>query len=384
MSDEKATRDARRARITAVVLASSLVACSREPWVVPATARCEESFEEGARRVFREAGERREAQFAEAYHRRDRAADRAHRLRTNRYDVFAREGERLFTEDAPWSAGPAPTVDPLRRGTRGADATRCAGCHHKGGLGGSGSRADLAFFDARGDDVSTARERLPRMLAGAALLELAARGQPERTPFGWAKGRPTTLRAMVEWSAATHLAERPTAADLDALTTYVASIPAPIESDPPVDSLGVRVRRGARAFEELRCNGCHTPALDVRESTIALSDGRSLDLRARLSRDGRPPFRVHAYTDLRAHDMGPALADRDGRRTWVTPPLWGLASRGPFLHDGRAQTVLAAILAHDGEALASRRALDQRAEGPADLLAFLQSLDRAPCIQGSP
>lgn len=371
-------------RIATIAFALALGACTREPWVIPATARCEESFEEGARRVFREAGERREAQFAQAHFGLDRARERERRLRTNRYDVFVREGERLFTEDAPWRNERAPTINPLRRGSHAADATRCAGCHHKGGLGGSGSRADLAFFDARGDDVTTARERLPRMLAGAALLELAARGAPDRTPFGWARGRPTTLRAMVEWSATTHLAERPTPAEIDALTAWIASVPAPIESDPPVDSLGVRVRRGARLFEELRCSACHTPALDVRESTITLSEGRSIDLRARLSRDGRPPFRVHAFTDLRAHDMGPALADRDGRRAWITPPLWGVASRGPFLHDGRAQTVLAAILAHDGEALASRRALEARSEGPTDLLAFLQSLDRAPCVQGSP
>lgn len=372
--------------VASVALVASMVGCRREPWVIARGAR-EESFEEGARRVFRAAQERREAQFLQAIHRENRELARNARLLANDLDAFVTEGERLFVEDAPWRDGPAPTVNPLRvapRFQRAADATRCAGCHHRGGLAGSGSRADLAFFDAREDRTSTARERLPKMLAGAALLELATHGAPDRVPFGWARGRPRTLRAMVEWSAQTHLAERPTPAEIDALTTWIASVPPPIESDPPAQSLLERVSRGAALFTELRCDRCHTPSLPARDTILALSDGRSLDLRMQLSVDGRPPYRVRAYSDLREHDMGPALADRDGRRTWVSAPLWGLASRGPYLHDGRASTVLEAIRAHDGEARGAREALEQLPHGPTDLLAFLQSLDRAPSFQGSP
>jgi cytochrome c553 len=375
-----------RALFACATLAAILVACRREPWVITG-ARREESFEEGARRVFREASERREAQFRQALYRENRELARNSRLLTNRLDAFVTVGERLFVEDAPWRDAPAPTVNPLRfdaRSARAADATRCAGCHHRGGLAGSGSRADLAFFDAQGDRTSTARQRLPKMLAGAALLELAARQVSDRIPFGWSRGRPRTLRAMVEWSAHTHLAERPTPAEIDALTTWIASVPAPIEADPPSQSLVERVSRGAALFSQLRCDRCHAPSLSVSDTILTLSEGRSLDLRMQLSSDGQPPYRVHAYSDLREHDMGPTLAERDGRRMWVSAPLWGLASRGPFLHDGRATTVLEAIRAHDGEARASREAFEQLAQGPADLLAFLQSLDRAPSFQGSP
>jgi CxxC motif-containing protein (DUF1111 family) len=35
---------------------------------------------------------------------------------------------------------------------------------------------------------------------------------------------------------------------------------------------------------------------------------------------------------------------------WRTPPLWGLADSAPYLHDGRAATVLEAIALHGGEA----------------------------------
>ena len=35
---------------------------------------------------------------------------------------------------------------------------------------------------------------------------------------------------------------------------------------------------------------------------------------------------------------------------WRTPPLWGLADSAPYLHDGRAESVLEAIAQHGGEA----------------------------------
>jgi hypothetical protein len=35
---------------------------------------------------------------------------------------------------------------------------------------------------------------------------------------------------------------------------------------------------------------------------------------------------------------------------WRTPPLWGVADSAPYLHDGRAATLLEAIVLHGGEA----------------------------------
>ena len=35
---------------------------------------------------------------------------------------------------------------------------------------------------------------------------------------------------------------------------------------------------------------------------------------------------------------------------WKTPPLWGVADSAPYLHDGRAETLLDAIVLHGGEA----------------------------------
>ena len=41
------------------------------------------------------------------------------------------------------------------------------------------------------------------------------------------------------------------------------------------------------------------------------------------------------------------------QREWRTPPLWGVADSSPYLHDGRAKTLIEAIAYHGGEASAS-------------------------------
>ena len=42
------------------------------------------------------------------------------------------------------------------------------------------------------------------------------------------------------------------------------------------------------------------------------------------------------------------------QREMRTAPLWGVRASAPYLHDGRAATVDAAIRAHDGEARPAR------------------------------
>ena len=39
---------------------------------------------------------------------------------------------------------------------------------------------------------------------------------------------------------------------------------------------------------------------------------------------------------------------------WRTPPLWGVRDSAPYLHDGRAETLLQAIVMHEGEAAKTR------------------------------
>ncbi|MEM1345726.1 MAG: di-heme oxidoredictase family protein [Pseudomonadota bacterium] len=131
------------------------------------------------------------------------------------------------------------------------------------------------------------------------------------------------------------------------------------------------VLRGKRVFHESGCASCHTP----KHVTHRL--------------DGQPEqsFQlIWPYTDLLLHDMGEGLADHrpEGRasgREWRTPPLWGIGltetvnGHTYFLHDGRARSLLEAILWHGGEAAAAReRVVAIPPEERAALIRFLESL----------
>ena len=69
------------------------------------------------------------------------------------------------------------------------------------------------------------------------------------------------------------------------------------------------------------------------------------------------------------------------RQEWRTPPLWGVRDSGPYLHDGRANTLEQAIALHGGEAARSaQRFYELSPEERMQVLAFLKSL-RAPQTQ---
>jgi CxxC motif-containing protein (DUF1111 family) len=86
------------------------------------------------------------------------------------------------------------------------------------------------------------------------------------------------------------------------------------------------------------------------------------------------------------HDMGPDLADNrpEARATgqeWRTPPLWGIgmteqvSDHTYFLHDGRARSLLEAVLWHGGEAQTQRDAVVEMTTADRDaLIVFLESL----------
>lgn len=132
-----------------------------------------------------------------------------------------------------------------------------------------------------------------------------------------------------------------------------------------------QVLRGKELFHAVNCTGCHTP----KHVTHRL--------------DGQPEqsFQlIWPHTDLLLHDMGEGLADNrpEGRATgseWKTPPLWGIglteqvSGHSEYLHDGRARSLLEAILWHGGEAQPQRDAVAaMTTEDREALLAFLGSL----------
>ena len=95
---------------------------------------------------------------------------------------------------------------------------------------------------------------------------------------------------------------------------------------------------------------------------------------------------IWPYTDLLLHDLGPGLADNrpEGRadgQEWRTPPLWGIgltaqvSGHTEFLHDGRARSLLEAVLWHGGEAQGARDGVITLPTADRDaLIAYLESL----------
>ncbi len=132
-----------------------------------------------------------------------------------------------------------------------------------------------------------------------------------------------------------------------------------------------QVLLGKRVFHETGCASCHTP-----KHVTARLEGR----------DEHSFQLIWPYTDLLLHDMGEGLADnrpeaRANGREWRTPPLWGIglteqvSGHTYFLHDGRARSLLEAILWHGGEAQAARdRVVEMPQEDRAALIRFLESL----------
>lgn len=157
------------------------------------------------------------------------------------------------------------------------------------------------------------------------------------------------------------------AKQLEAAEFYHLSLAAPRQRN--AEDAGVK--RGAGLFRQAQCAACHVPELHTGEFA---------------------PFPVlshqtiHPYTDLLLHDMGEKLADHRPDylatgREWRTPPLWGIGlaqkiePRAGFLHDGRARTLLEAILWHDGEGSnAARQVRAMSVQDRQALLGFLESL----------
>ncbi|MEE2906563.1 MAG: di-heme oxidoredictase family protein [Planctomycetota bacterium] len=147
--------------------------------------------------------------------------------------------------------------------------------------------------------------------------------------------------------------------DLDLITTYLRGLTLPPRRNYD-DLLAIA---GMHLFKQANCHTCHSPTLQT-GSTYPITAFRNLT--------------IEPFTDLLLHDMGPALADDRPQfeatgREWRTPPLWALSyvnhalgvpdtcedpesggSAPNFLHDGRARSLMEAILWHGGEAEASR------------------------------
>ena len=154
---------------------------------------------------------------------------------------------------------------------------------------------------------------------------------------------------------------------LDLVTFYSRTLGVPARRT--VDD--AQVLRGRKVFFDAGCVSCHRPTYVTH----------------RLEGDNPASFQlIWPYTDMLLHDMGPGLADKrpEGRangQEWRTPPLWGIgmtetvSGHSYFLHDGRARSLLEAVLWHGGEAQGVRDAVvDMPPEDRDALIRYLESL----------
>lgn len=141
--------------------------------------------------------------------------------------------------------------------------------------------------------------------------------------------------------------------------------------------------RGRRLFDRIGCASCHIddltinhdrrvadvetvydPLKGIMNSLFAtatplvqeIDDGTGLP---HLKKPAGNPFVVKdIYTDFKRHDLGPNFYERNWDGTlqtqFLTRPLWGVGSTGPYGHDGRSVTLNDVILRHGGESQASR------------------------------
>ncbi|WOI09682.1 di-heme oxidoredictase family protein [Thalassospira lucentensis] len=153
----------------------------------------------------------------------------------------------------------------------------------------------------------------------------------------------------------------------DLVLYYARNIAPPMRpnaSDPDVMA-------GREIFNSIGCASCHTPSYQLPERADMPEQSGQM---------------IWPYSDLLLHDMGDGLADHRPEAEasgteWRTPPLWGLGRaqeidpRAAYLHDGRARSILEAVLWHGGEAKPARDAVTfLPSSDRSKLLAFLKSL----------
>jgi hypothetical protein len=217
-----------------------------------------------------------------------------------------------------------------------------------------------------------------------------------------------------------------TVGDITAVMIFQAALPVPRRASLKGPER-LKAVRGERLFSQVGCTGCHVPALPLK-STIYCepnplnTDGDFRDTSQSYCVDlqktsGLAGKLVNAYTDLKRHSIcdptrdydpetnhfcddpprtitpgtdgtGPGNQggplDRPPYHQFLTAKLWDTGNSAPWGHRNDLDTVYDAIVAHGGEATASKDMFDGLSD--ADQLAvvvFLKSL-RMPVMDDNP
>jgi hypothetical protein len=246
-------------------------------------------------------------------------------------------------------------------------------------------------------------------------------------PFGW-KGREATIRRFVEGGFRVHfgmqtepsvnkhcltpnvntfgtgancqdpdgdgVTQEISDGQLSAEAVYMSLLQTPVRVPAPSAELQARVNQGEALFNQVNCQACHTQNMTInnpiRTEPGDTTGGAGITLNlATDTRAPHPPLNANGtmtaeiWSDFRRHDMGVEDCDSKnfnqiGACFFMTPPLWGIRGTAPYLHDGRAATLLDSVLLHGGgDDVASVNAFKAlSADDQSKIVEFMGSLGR--------
>jgi hypothetical protein len=246
-------------------------------------------------------------------------------------------------------------------------------------------------------------------------------------PFGW-KGREATIRRFIEGGFRVHFGmqtepsvnkhcttpntntfgtgancQDPDAdgvvkeisdGQLSAQAIYLALLEVPARVPAPTAAQQLRVNQGEALFNQVDCQGCHTQNMTLNSplhtevgdttGTAGFTFNLATNMKQpRPALNANGTMTVEIWSDFRRHDMSPTDCDSKafnqiGACFFITPPLWGIRNTAPYLHDGRAKTLLDSILLHGGgddtDSVNAFKALS--ADDQSKIIEFMNSLGR--------
>jgi hypothetical protein len=215
-----------------------------------------------------------------------------------------------------------------------------------------------------------------------------------------------------------------TIGDITAVSIWQAQLSTPAQVLPKRHDERLFCENGEQIFTDIGCTSCHVPEMVLNSrffvepnpnnppGTCASAAEGCPDYAFDMTKDGdRPRLEagangtaiVHAYTDLKRHNLcddpgsgairwfcneqlAQGRPDQDGKpgaEFFLTRKLWDVGNTAPYGHRGDISTITEAILQHGGEARVSRDAF--AASSPDDqkaLVAFLKTLQVVPQSNG--
>jgi CxxC motif-containing protein (DUF1111 family) len=158
--------------------------------------------------------------------------------------------------------------------------------------------------------------------------------------------------------------------DVEAFTNFMRMLapPTPAPDTPSTVT-------GKALFVRIGCAHCHTPMMTTGKMIASGSPGKPS-----IALSNQP---ANLFSDLLVHHMGQGLADgitqgSAGPDEFRTAPLWGVGQRVFFLHDGRTNSLVDAIEAHESKGSEANSVIDRfgklKIEEKQNIIIFLRSL----------